>query len=106
MRREKKTFLNEQCKEIHENIRMEKTRDLFKHTGDIKGIFHPRMGTIKDRHGRDLTKPKSGGPTVWTDGTTLWSERELPVQIVDSPLFQAQRPETRTPGLPPSPQFP
>ena len=37
---------------------MEKTRDLFKHTGDIKGIFHPRMGTIKDRHGRDLTKPK------------------------------------------------
>ena len=57
-RRGEKAFLNEQCKEIHENIRMEKTRDLFKHTGDIKGIFHPRMGTIKDRHGRDLTKPK------------------------------------------------
>ena len=58
MRREKNTFLNEQCKEIHENNRMGKTRDLFKHTGDIKGLFPPRMGTIKDRNGKDLTKPK------------------------------------------------
>ena len=55
-RRDKKAFLNEQCKEIHENIRMEKTRDLFKHTGDIKGIFHARIGPIKHRNYKDLIK--------------------------------------------------
>ena len=53
-RRDKKAFLNEQCKEIEENNRMGKTRDLFRKTGDIKGIFHARMGMIKDRNGRDL----------------------------------------------------
>ena len=52
-RRDKKTFLNEQCKEIGENNRKEKTRDLFKKTGDIKGTFHARMGTIKDRNSKD-----------------------------------------------------
>ena len=54
-RRDKKAFLNEQCKEIEENNRMGKTRDLFKKTGDIKGTFHARMGTIKDGNGKDLT---------------------------------------------------
>ena len=49
-------FLSEQCKEIKENNRMGKTRDLFKKTGDIKGIFYARMGTIKDRNGKDLTE--------------------------------------------------
>ena len=53
-RRDKKVFLNEQCKEVEENNRMEKTRDLFKKIGDIKGIFHERMGMIKDRNGKDL----------------------------------------------------
>ena len=48
-------LLNEQCKEIEEN-RMGKTRDLFKKTGDIKGTFHARMGTIKNRNGKDLTE--------------------------------------------------
>ena len=55
-RREKKAFLNEQCKEIEENNRMGKTRDLFKKIEDIKGIFHARMGTIKDRNGKDITE--------------------------------------------------
>ena len=48
-RRDKKVFLNEQCKEIEESKRMGKTRDLFKKTEDIKGIFHVRMSMIKDR---------------------------------------------------------
>ena len=47
-------FFNEQCKEIEENNRKGKTRDHFKKTGDIKGTFHAKMGTIKDRNGRDL----------------------------------------------------
>ena len=55
-RRDKKAFLSDQCKEIKENIRMGKTRDLFKKTRDTKGIFHAKMGTIKDRKGMDLTE--------------------------------------------------
>ena len=53
-RRNKKTFLSDQCKEIEENNRMEKTRALFKKTRDTKGTFHTKMGTIKDRNGMDL----------------------------------------------------
>ena len=55
-RRNKKALLNEQCKEIEENNRMGKTRDFFKKTGDIKGTFHAKMGSIKDRNGLDLTE--------------------------------------------------
>jgi len=55
-KREKKTFLSDQCKEIEENNRMGKTRDVFKKCKDIKGIFHAKMGTIKDRNGMDLTE--------------------------------------------------
>ena len=55
-RKDKKAFLNEQCKEIEENNRMGKTRDLFKKIGDIKGTFHARMGTIKDRNSKDLNE--------------------------------------------------
>ena len=55
-RRDKKAFFNEQCKEIEENNRMGKTRDFFKKTGDIKGTFHARLGTTKDRNGKDLTE--------------------------------------------------
>ena len=55
-RRDKKDFLSDQCKEIEESNRMEKTRDLFKKIRDTKGIFHAKMGTIKDRNGMDLTE--------------------------------------------------
>ena len=55
-RRDKKAFLSDQCKEIQENNRMKKTRDLFKKTGDTKGIFHAKIGTIKDKNGKDLTE--------------------------------------------------
>ena len=55
-RRDKKAFLSDQCKEIEENNRMGKTRDLFKKIRDIKGTFRAKMGTIKDRSGMDLTE--------------------------------------------------
>ena len=55
-RRDKKAFLSNQCKEIEENKRMGKTRDLFKKIRDTKGTFHAKMGAIKDRHGRELTE--------------------------------------------------
>ena len=58
-RREKKAFLSEQCKEIEEINRMRKTRDLFEKIRDTKGIFHAKMGTIKDRNGIDLTEAKN-----------------------------------------------
>ena len=53
---DKKAFLSEQCKEIEESNRMRKTRDLSKKIRDIKGTFHPKIGTIKDRNGKDLTE--------------------------------------------------
>ena len=55
---DKKAFLSDQCKEIEENNRMGKTRDLFKKTRDTKGIFNTKMGLIKDRNGMDLTEAK------------------------------------------------
>ena len=54
----KKAFLSNQCKEIEENNRMGKTRDLFKKIRDTKGTFHEKVGTIKDRSGMDLTEAK------------------------------------------------
>ena len=53
-RRDKKAFLNDQCKELNENNKMGKTRDLFKKIRDTKGPFHAKMSTIKDRNGMDL----------------------------------------------------
>ena len=55
-RRDKKDFLSDQCKEIEENNRMGKTRDLFKYIRATKGTFHGKMGSIKDRNGMDLTE--------------------------------------------------
>ena len=55
-RRDKKAFLSDQCKEIEENNRMGKTRDLFKKIRDTKGTFQEKMGTVKDRNGMDLTE--------------------------------------------------
>ena len=55
-RRDKKAFLSDQCKEIEENTRIGKTRDLFKKIRDTKRTFHAKMGTIKDRNGMSLTE--------------------------------------------------
>ena len=58
-RREKKAFFSDQCKEVEENNRMGKTRDLFKKIRAIKGTFHAKMGSIKDRNGMDLTEAEN-----------------------------------------------
>ena len=55
----KKAFLSDQCKEIEENNRMGKTRDLFKKVRDTKETFHAKMGSVKDRNGMDLTEPEN-----------------------------------------------
>ena len=57
-KRDRKTFLSDQCKEIEENNRMGKTRDLFKKVRNTKGIFHAKMSSIKDRNGMDLMEPE------------------------------------------------
>ena len=71
-RRDKKAFLRDQCKEIEENNRMEKTRGLFKKIRNIKGAFHAKMGTIKDRNGMDLTETeilRRGGKNTQKNNT-------------------------------------
>ena len=70
-RRDKKAFLSDQCKEIEENNRMRKTRDLFKKIRDTKGIFHAKMGTIKDRNGMDLTEAEVIKKR-WQENTELY----------------------------------
>ena len=76
-RRDKKAFLSDQCKQIEENNRMGKTRDLFKKIRDTKGTFHAKMGSIKDRNGLDLTEAEDirrGGKNMWKNCT----KRSLP----------------------------
>ena len=73
-RRDKKDFLSEQCKEIEENSRMGKTSDLFKKTGDIKGKFHAKMDTTKDRNRKDLTETKEIKKR-WQEYTDLYKKR-------------------------------
>ena len=74
--RDKKAFLNDQCKEIEKNNRMEKTRDLFKKIRAIKGIFHAKMGTIKDRNGMDLTEAEDIKKT-WQEYTEELYKKDL-----------------------------
>ena len=66
-RSDKKAFLSDQCKEIEENDRMGKTRDLFKKIRDTKGTFHAKMGTIKDRNGKDLTEAEENKWRKYTE---------------------------------------
>ena len=66
-RRNKKALLSDQCKEIEENNRMGKTRDLFKKTRDTKGTFHAKMGIIKYRNGMDLTEADDIKKSVYTE---------------------------------------
>ena len=80
-RRDKKAFLSDQCKEIEENNRMGKTRDLFKKIRDTKGTFHAKMGSIKDRKGRDLT----GAEDIkkrWQEYTELYKKKIFMTQII------------------------
>ena len=74
-RRDKKVFLSDQCKEIEENNRMGKTRDLFKKIRDPKGIFHAKMGSIKDRNGMDLTEAED--IKMWQEYTEELYKKDL-----------------------------
>ena len=75
-RRDKKAFLNDQCKEIEENNRMGKTRGPFNKIRDIKGIFHAKMGTIKDRNNMDLTEAEDNKKR-WQEYTEKLYKKDL-----------------------------
>ena len=74
--RDKKTFLSDQCTEIEENNRVGKTRDVFKKIRDIKGTFHIKMGTIKDRNGMNLTEAEDIN-TRWQGNTEELYKKDL-----------------------------
>ena len=80
-RRDKKAFLSDQCKEIEENNRMGKTRDLFKKIRDTKGIFHAKMGTIKDRNGMDLIEAEDI-KKMWQEYTEDYTKKIFLTQII------------------------
>ena len=75
-KRDKKAFFSDQCKEIEENNRIGKTRDLFKKIRDTKGIFHEKMGSIKDRNGMDLTEAE-GIKKRWEEYTEELYKKDL-----------------------------
>ena len=80
-RRDKKAFLRDQCKEIEENNRMGKTRDLFMKIRDFKGTFHAKMGTIKDRNGMDLTEEEDI-KRRWQEYTEELYKKSFMTQII------------------------
>ena len=80
VRRAKKAFLSDQCKEIEENNRIGKTRDLFKKLKDTKGTFHAKMGTIKDRNGMDLTEAEDIKKR-WQEYIELYKKKIFMTQI-------------------------
>ena len=79
-RRDKKAFLSDQCKEIEENNRMGKTRELFKKIRDTKGTFHAKMGSIKDRKGMDLTEAED--VKRWQENTEELYKKDLTTKII------------------------
>ena len=76
-RRDKKAFLSDKCKEIEENNRIGKTRDLFKKIRDTKGTFHAKISSIKDRNGMDLTETEDGGKN-----TQSYTKKIIMIQII------------------------
>ena len=80
-RRDKKAFFSDQCKETEEKDRMGKTRDLFKKIRDIKGIFHAKMGSIKNRNGLDLTEAKYIKKR-WQEYMEELNKKDLQTQII------------------------
>ena len=80
-RRDKKAFFSDQCKEIEENNRLGKTRDLFKKIRDTKGTFHAKMSVIKDRNGMDLTEAENI-KKIWQEYTEELYKKDLHEQII------------------------
>ena len=81
VRRDKKAFLSDQCKEIEENNRMGKTRDLFRKIRDTKETFHAKMGSVKDRNDRDLTEAEDMKKR-WQEYTEEVYKKDLHTQII------------------------
>ena len=75
IKKDKKAFLSDQCKEIEQNNRMERTRDLYKKIRDTKGTFHAKMGTIKDRNDMDLTEAEDN--KRWQEYTEELYKKDL-----------------------------
>ena len=90
-RRDKKAFLSDQCKEIEENTRMGKTRDLFKKIRDTKGTFHAKMGSIKDRNGMDLTEAED--IKMWQEYTEELYKKDLHDQDNDDCVITHLEPD-------------
>ena len=80
-RRDKKAFLSDQCREIEENSRMGKTRNLYKKIRDTERTFHAKMGSIKDRNGRDLTEAEDI-KNRWQKYTELYKKKIFMTQII------------------------
>ena len=80
-KRDKKALLSDRFKEVEENNRMGKTRDLFKKTRDTKGTFHAKMGTIKDRNGMDLTEAEDIKKR-WQEYTEELYKKDFKMQII------------------------
>ena len=95
-RRDTKAFLSKQCKEIEENSRIGKTRDLFRKSIDTKGTFHAKMGSIKDRNGRDLTEAEDIKKS-WQEYTEELYKKDLHDQ--DNHDGDNHLPRTRHPGM-------
>jgi len=93
-KREKKAFLSDQCKVIEENSRMGKTRDLFKKIRDTKGIFHAKMGSMKDRNGMDLTEAED--IKKWWQEYKNYPEKIFMAQIT---MMVYYSPRARHPGI-------
>ena len=92
-RRDKKTFLTEQHKEIEENNRMRKTRDIFKKTGDIKGTFYAKMGTVKDKISKDPTKEEEIKKR-WQEYTEMYKKVSMTqISTIVSHLPRVRHPE-------------
>ena len=92
-KRDKTAFLSDQCKEIEENNRMGKTRDLFKKIRDAKGTFHAKMGTIKDRNGMDLTEAEDI-KKWWQEYTEELYKRDLNVPDNHNGVISHLEPDT------------
>ena len=80
--RDKKAFLSDQCKEIEENNRMGKTRDLFKKIRDTKGTFHVKTGSTKDRNGMDLTEAEDINKRLHGRNTQNYTKKIFTTQII------------------------
>ena len=103
VRRDKKAFLSDQCREIEENNRMEKTRGLFKKIRDTKETFHAKMGSIKDRNSMDLTETpilRRGGKNTQKNCTKKIVTPQIPARNIRKPIYLSAQTFLQSPQEP------